>query len=180
MNNNEKPQELSTVRYVTILVCSICATVLMITSVTSTNWFKTPAHRQGLFTYCIEDLNKPLPPFLQNSALGCYPIGSTYVLAIAACSLVGILTICAVALFTGLGLWSESDFLKIRYYMWAAKVLALPVISMFAVIIVYPVCFGTELAFYVISESMPWYIGWAYGLYCGAGIFVVGCVILFM
>lgn len=174
-------QEIAGYRFIVIFVCGIFAISLMITSTVSTYWFRTSGHRQGLFRECVEDINVQLPSYLQGLTIGCHPIRQiSYIQAVAASSIVAILTTAVVIIFTGLGLWCKDLRWKIRYYMLAAKTLALPLLALFSVLLIYPFCFHAELIFFPINENISWEIGWGYGLCGGAQIFLIGCIILFM
>lgn len=179
----KREQEITSGKFIGIFLCGICATILLITAVTSTHWFRTPGHRQGLFSQCIEDLNVTLPWYLKDSVcIGCESIRqASYIQAVAACSISAILTVAVVTFLTGVGLWNKNLTLKIRYYTLAANALALPLLLVSTALILYPVCFVSELSiFTIVDGKISWEAGWGYGLFCGAEVFLIACLILFM
>jgi len=161
------------------LICGLIVIVLMLLTLTSTDWLLSAGWRQGLFSHCIA-VNAPTPlPFnVPDNGPDCYPTREVgYIRVAAALCIVTLVTDIVATLLTGLGLRSKDQRTKYKFYRVAVYVMLLALLSLLIALIVYPVCFAAELN---LGNRTVWEFGWAYGVGWGAGIFLFGAVVLLL
>ncbi|GJQ87809.1 hypothetical protein Trydic_g18660 [Trypoxylus dichotomus] len=165
-------------RKVIAFICGIIVIILMIMGLASTDWLMAAGWRQGLFMHCIEE-GAPQPlPFNMLDPPGCYQSrDAAYIHTAAALCIITLLTNVVATVLTGLGLRSKDHHTKYKYYRFAVIVMGLALVSILIALIVYPVCFVTELN---LGNRLTWEFGWAYGVGWGAAIFLFGGVVLLM
>ncbi|KAK9730703.1 PMP-22/EMP/MP20/Claudin tight junction [Popillia japonica] len=159
-------------------ICGIIVIILMIMGLASTDWLMAAGWRQGLFMHCIEE-GAPQPlPFNMQDPPGCYQSrDAPYIHTAAALCIMTLLKNVVATVLTGLGLRSKDHHTKYKYYRFAVIVMGLALVSILIALIVYPVCFVTELN---LGNRLTWEFGWAYGVGWGAAIFLFGGVVLLM
>nr|CAG4652294.1 EOG090X0HIV [Triops cancriformis] len=159
-------------------LCGAIVVMLMVMTLTSTDWLLAQGWRQGLFYHCVDDTaDRPLPFGLQDE-VGCYPArNEAYIRATAALCILTLATAVFSTLLTGLGLRSEDPNNKYKYYRLAVYVILAALIAVLVALVLYPVCFARELS---LGNRPLWEFGWAYGVGWGAAIFLFGAVVLLL
>jgi len=150
----------------------------MVMSLSSTDWLMAEGFRQGLFLHCIEEFATTPLPFNIQAEPGCYQArNQTYIQGTAVLCVITLLTDLVATVLTGLGLKTKDHHTKYKYYRFAVIVMALALVCIFVALIMYPVCFASELN---LGNRTVWEFGWAYGVGWGAAIFLFGGVVLLM
>ncbi|XP_065206596.1 transmembrane protein 47-like isoform X1 [Planococcus citri] len=161
------------------LVCGLIVIVLMIMTLTSSDWLIAEGWRQGLFSHCIgENAPTPLPFNVQERDPECYPARDEgYIRTSAALCIVALVTDTVATFLTALGLRSNDYRTKFKFYRFAVYVMALALTSLLVALILYPVSFRAELN---LGNRTVWEFGWAYGVGWGAAIFLFGAITLLL
>lgn len=125
----------------------VASVFLLIATVTSSDWVNAGGWREGLFEGCT-DKGTPLPiPFGGDPVEGCGRVRSAgYIRGVAALMIIALLTDFFGALLTGLGLRSTDPNKKYKYYRVAIYTLLVCVLTLFLVVIIYPVSFAKDVA----------------------------------
>lgn len=162
-------------------ICGIIVVLLMVMALTSTDWLITTDWRQGLFVHCIS--NEPqLPlPFNLQQEVGCHDsrdkcktwelrkrslllinnFSSVYIKATAILCVITLICDAIATLLTGFGLKTLEANLKYKFYRIAVLVMIVALFSLLVALILYPVCFASELSQ---GNRTVWEFGWAYGV----------------
>jgi hypothetical protein len=181
-------------------ICGFIVIVLMIMALTSTDWLLSAGWRQGLFVHCVSaGAERPLPFGIEAPEGGCYEsrdscechfnqssfsqpnLCSSYLLvyikATAILCVITLITDAISTLLTGIGLKTLDANLKYKFYRIAVLVMMVSLLSLLIALILYPVCFASELS---AGNRAVWEFGWAYGVGWGAAIFLFGAVVLLL
>lgn len=124
---------------------------------------------------------------------------TVYIKATAILCVITLITDAISTLLTGIGLKTLDANLKYKFYRIAVLVMIVSLLSLLVALILYPVCFASELS---LGNRAVWEFGWAYGVgrfcyatYCfnqlliggnvfvlgwGAAIFLFGAVVLLL
>lgn len=160
------------------LLFLILATVLLAVCLACTTWLKTENFRTGLFEECsAEKPTGPLPPYAPKAG-SCQMIaarGKVYIKAVAALLVIAGLLTLAAAVITGIGLKTMNASRKYLFYRLALYVALLSVVLALIALVVFPVCFYTELKDW---GETSWDFDWAYGVAWGATLFSFASAIL--
>ena len=100
-----------------------------------------------------------------------------YIKATAILCVITLITDAISTILTGFGLRTLEANLKYKFYRIAVLVMIVSLLSLLVALILYPVCFATELPE---GNRQLWEFGWAYGVGWGAAIFLFGAVILLL
>ncbi|KAE8744879.1 hypothetical protein FOCC_FOCC008520 [Frankliniella occidentalis] len=159
-------------------ICGLIVIALMLMALASTDWLMSAGWRQGLFVHCIAD-DAPTPlPFNIADPPDCYQARpAAYIRVAAALCVLTLVTDLIATLLTGLGLRSNDHRTKYKYYRVAVYIMILSLVSILVALVVYPVCFASELNQ---GNRTVWEFGWAYGVGWGAAIFLFGGVVLLL
>ncbi|KAL7028963.1 hypothetical protein ACKWTF_006050 [Chironomus riparius] len=160
-------------------ICGIIVVVLMLMALTSTDWLLSSGWRQGLFVHCIsDDAELPLPFNLDQQLGQCFDSRDKfYIKATAILCVITLITDAIATILTGFGLKTLEANLKYKFYRIAVLVMIVSLLSLLVALILYPVCFATELSQ---GNRTVWEFGWAYGVGWGAAIFLFGAVVLLL
>jgi ABC-type glycerol-3-phosphate transport system permease component len=159
-------------------ICGIIVIVLMIIGLTSTDWLMAENWRQGLFVHCIEEDYVPPLPFNIQKPPGCYAARDVaYIKATAILCVITLITDAIATILTGFGLRTQDHNLKYKFYRIAVLVMMVSLLALLVALILYPVCFASELN---LGNRPVWEFGYAYGVCWGAAIFLFGGVVLLL
>jgi len=159
-------------------ICGVIVIILMVLALASTDWLMAAGFREGLFVHCIENDAIPPLPFNLEGLPGCYPSRDVfYIQATAGLCIISLLMDAIATLLTGLGLRTKNHNVKYRFYRYAVLNMLLALISVLVALILYPVCFASELN---LGNRPTWEFGWAYGVGWGSAIFLFGAVVLLL